>query len=291
MATPGSGIDVESLRGWIGRSESQTDFVTVPAVHRLAAMLDRDDAFPRAGDPLPAGWHAIFFPRVVSQSRIGPDGHPQRGDFVPPVPLPRRMFAGRRTVFHAPLHVGEEIRKESVIAAVDLKEGRSGTMVFVTVRSEIHSPRGHAITEEQDIVYRGEDHAAARSGAVSPVEPAGRAAAAWSRTVVPDEVLLFRYSALTFNGHRIHYDLPYAAATEGYPALVVNGGLATLLLYELHRAHSCAAIRSMASRNLRPMFAHRPMRLEGGPAGSGAELRVLDAGGAVTLSAQAEWAP
>ena len=148
--------ELDQLTQWIGRTESDADYVTVPAVHRLSATLDREDPMPRIGDPLPIGWHSILFPRVVRHSQVGADGHPKRGDFLPPVPLPRRMFAGKRITFHSPLRVGDEARRESVIQNVTQKTGRSGRMVFVTVKTDIHSPRGLAITEEQDIVYRGE---------------------------------------------------------------------------------------------------------------------------------------
>src|SRR3990172_3803991 len=132
---PDSQLDL--LRDWIGRTESQVDQVTIPAVHRLAATLDRSDPMPRPGDPLPPGWYSILFPRVVLQSEIGADGHPRRGDFLPPVPLPRRMFGGRRTTFHAELRIGDEVRKDSTIASVTAKEGRQGLMVFVTVSAAI----------------------------------------------------------------------------------------------------------------------------------------------------------
>jgi len=335
-------VDVDALRSWIGRTETQWDHVTVPAVQRLAALLDCDDTLARRGDILPAGWHAILFPRVVRQSQVGPDGHPRRGDFLPPVPLPRRMFAGRRTLFRAPLQVGDEVRKDSTIANVTFKEGRSGPMVFVTVRGDIYSERGLAVTEEQDIVYRAEEvpvsaasgarggdwqgtagsqanGSQARSQGAGPQtgsqaaasQTGGSQAAAsqtggsqaasaqaqwtadgplWQREIVADEVMLFRYSALTYNGHRIHYDLPYATGVERYPALVVNGGLVTLLLYELLRSHASAPVLSMSSRNMRPLFAGRPMRLEAQPAAAGALLRVLDASAAVAIAAQVEWA-
>src|SRR5688572_17915623 len=137
--------DLEKLKDWIGEKESALDYITVPAVQRLAATLDRDDPMPKAGDSLPIGWHAILFPRVVRHSQIGPDGHPQRGDFLPPVPLPRRMFAGRRVSFHADLRVGERARKEAEIINVTIKEGRSGKMVFVTARHSIDGPKALAI--------------------------------------------------------------------------------------------------------------------------------------------------
>src|SRR5688572_31248336 len=225
---------LEKLKEWIGRTESDIDYVTVPAAVRLAATLDRDDPQPRMGDPLPIGWHQVLFPRVVRHSQIGADGHPERGDFLPPVPLPRRMFAGKRTTFHADLQVGDAVRRDSSSKDVVIKQGRTGQMVFVTVRTEVNSPRGLAITEEHDYVYR---EAAPGGTPPQPPQPEiGRAS--WSRTVTPDPVMLFRYSALTFNGHRIHYDFPYVTKTEGYPGLVMNGGLTTLLVFELARAHA-----------------------------------------------------
>ena len=280
-------MELEKLKDWIGQREADVDHVTIPAVHRLAATLDRDDPMPKAGDPLPIGWHSILFPRVVRHSQIGADGHPARGDFLPPVPLPRRMFAGKRTTFSGELRVGDEVRRESVIKDVTIKQGRSGQMVFVTVRTDITSKRGLAISEEQDIVYRGEPDPNA------PPPPPQRAPgeAAWSRTITPDPVLLFRYSALTFNGHRIHYDHPYVTGTEGYPNLVMNGGLTTLLVYELARAQAAAPIRHMASRNVRALFVNRPITLGGAPATDGktAKLWAADPDGALALSAEAEF--
>jgi 3-methylfumaryl-CoA hydratase len=285
--------DIESLRHWIGRSETQVDHVTVPAVQRLSALLDRDDPLPRLGDVLPIGWYSVLFPRVVRRSQVGPDGHPARGDFLPPVALPRRMFAGRRTWFHAPLLVGDAAEKRASIKDVTSKQGRSGAMVFVTVRAEIHSPRGLAIVEEQDIVYRD-----AANGRESGERPADAAAstpalpeALWRRPFKADELTLFRYSALTFNGHRIHYDRPYTTGVEGYPTLVVNGGLATLLLYELARDHVAQPIAALHSRNLRPMFVDQALALEGAPTpDGGAWLRVVDPSGAITLAAEARFA-
>jgi 3-methylfumaryl-CoA hydratase len=279
--------DLEKLKEWVGQKESDIDYVTVPAVHRLAATLDRDDPRPRMGDPLPAGWHQILFPRVVRHSQIGADGHPQRGDFLPPVPLPRRMFAGKRTTFHADLQVGDTVRRNSVIQEVNIKQGRTGTMVFVTVKTELTSPRGLAITEEQDLVYR---EAPAPGAPPQPPQPApGRAV--WSRSVTPDPVMLFRYSALTFNGHRIHYDLPYVTQVEGYPGLVMNGGLTTLLVFELARTHASTPIRHIASRNVRALFVNQPIALGGEPAADNrtAKLWALNPDGALALTADAEF--
>ncbi|MBY0266354.1 MAG: MaoC family dehydratase N-terminal domain-containing protein [Burkholderiales bacterium] len=280
--------DLDSLKQWIGRSESAIDYVTVPAVDRLSATLDRDDAFPKIGDPLPVGWHSILFPRVVRHSQIGADGHPARGDFLPPVPLPRRMFAGKRSTFIAPLLVGDEVKRVSTIHNVTVKDGRSGRMVFVTVKTDISSPRGLAISEEQDIVYRGEPD---KNAPPPPAQPApGKAV--WQHQVTPDPVMLFRYSALTFNGHRIHYDHPYVTGTEGYPNLVMNGGLTTLLAYELARTHATTPIRFMSSRNVRALFVGRTITICGEPSADNktAKLWAQDDTGALALSAEAEFA-
>ncbi|MCW5575089.1 MAG: MaoC family dehydratase N-terminal domain-containing protein [Burkholderiales bacterium] len=280
--------DLESLKQWIGRTETAVDYVTVPMVDRLSATLDRDDAFPKTGDPLPVGWHSTLFPRIVRHSQIGPDGHPQRGDFLPPVPLPRRMFAGKRSTFIAPLQVGDEVRRLSTIQNVTVKDGRSGRMVFVTVKTDISSPRGLAITEEQDIVYRGEPD---KNAPPPPPQPApGKAV--WQHQVTPDPVMLFRYSALTFNGHRIHYDHPYVTGTEGYPNLVMNGGLTTLLVYELARTHASTPIRFMSSRNVRALFVGRTITLCGEPSADNktAKLWAQDDSGALALTAEAEFA-
>jgi len=279
--------NLEKLKQWIGRRESDLDYVTIPAVHRLAATLDRDDPMPKLGDALPVGWHSILFPRVVRQAQIGADGHPRRGDFLPPVPLPRRMFAGKRITIHAALRVGDEVKREATIKDVSLKQGRTGQMVFVTVTTDISGPRGVAINEEQDIVYR--EDPAPNTPPPSPQPAPGNAA--WKKTVTPDPVMLFRYSALTFNGHRIHYDHPYVTQVEGYPDLVMNGGLTTLLVFELARAHAATPLKYLSSRNVRPMFVNRPLAVYGKPSADGksAKLWVMDDEDALALSATAEF--
>ncbi|MEN9782710.1 MAG: hypothetical protein RJA24_53 [Pseudomonadota bacterium] len=279
--------ELESLKEWIGRTETAIDYVTVPAVNRLSATLDRDDAFPKMGDPLPVGWHSTLFPRVVRHSQIGPDGHPARGDFLPPVPLPRRMFAGKRTTFIAPLFIGDEVHRESTIQNVTIKDGHSGRMVFVTVKTDISNAKGVAISEEQDIVYRGEPD---KNAPPPPPQPApGKAV--WKHEVTPDPVMLFRYSALTFNGHRIHYDHPYVTGVEGYPNLVMNGGLTTLLVYELARTHGSTAIKFMSSRNVRALFVGRTITVGGEPSADNktAKLWAQDDTGALALTAEAEF--
>ena len=277
--------NLEELKKWIGEKETDVDYVTIPSVYRLSATLDRDDPMPKFGDPLPIGWHQLLFPRIVRHSQVGADGHPARGDFLPPVPLPRRMFAGKRNTFHAPLQIGDEVRRESEIMSVTPKQGRTGQMVFVTVKTEIKSPRGLAITEEQDIVYREEPDPNA------PPPPPAKAPgeAVWVNRVTPDSVMLFRYSALTFNGHRIHYDHPYVTKVEKYPDLVMNGGLTTMLVTELARTHGKSPLKTLASRNVRPLFVNREITICGEPSADGksAKLWAQDDTGALALSAEA----
>jgi 3-methylfumaryl-CoA hydratase len=278
--------DMAGLKKWIGEKETAIDYVTVPTIHRLSALLDRDDPLPKPGDPLPIGWHAILFPRVVRQSQIGPDGHPARGDFLPPVPLPRRMFAGKTVTFTGELRVGDEVRRESVIQDVELKQGRTGEMIFVTVKTDIHSPRGLAITDLQRIVYR--EAAGPNAKAAPPQAAPGEAR--WKKTVTPDTVMLFRFSALTFNGHRIHYDLPYVTQVEGYPALIVNGNLSTLMMFEMARENAGRPIARFSSRNVSPLFVGRPLHVCGAPAEGNktVKLWVTNNQGALALTADAE---
>jgi 3-methylfumaryl-CoA hydratase len=238
-------------RSWLGRTEHRQDLVGAAPLAALAATLDRDEPEPLPGSDVPPLAHWLFFLPLARQSEIGTDGHAKRGGFLPPVPLPRRMWAGGRLDFHHPLQVGDEVTRLSRITAIDAKAGRSGTLVFVTVRHEISNARGLAISEEHDIVYRDLPPPGAAASAPQPA-PAG---AAFEREIVPDPVLLFRYSALTFNGHRIHYDRRYVTETEGYPGLIVHGPLiATLLVDLLRRERPDAVLERFAFTALRPVF-------------------------------------
>ena len=245
-------LDMEHLKGWIGRTESRADLVSATPVQGLSAMLDRDDPEPGAGDPMPPCWHWLYaFTPIPRQSALGPDGHPNRGGFLPPVPLPRRMWAGSRIEFRSPLRVGELLQRNSTIVDVSGKEGRSGSLVFVRVRHEIGNGSGLSLIEEQDIVYRDDP---------KPGEPAPAAKPApvdcdFRRSIQPDPTLLFRYSALMHNGHRIHYDRPYAIEVEGYPGLVVHGPLiATLLLDLLRRNLPHATLERFEFRAVSALF-------------------------------------
>jgi 3-methylfumaryl-CoA hydratase len=245
-------MSLEKLKEWIGRSQTMEDLAAPFPVRALAATFDADDPDPKAGDPLPPLWHWLYFLEIAPQSKIGPDGHAERGDFLPPVPLPRRMWAGSRFVFDGePLRIGDTIQRRSVIKSVEPKTGSTGSMVFVTVEHTISGPRGPALVEEHDIVYR---EAAKPGEAVRPPKPAPTDAT-WSRTVAADPVLLFRFSALTFNGHRIHYDQPYVTGVEGYPGLIVHGPLMGILQIELaRRSNPKKVARSFEFRALSPVF-------------------------------------
>ncbi len=278
--------ELDTLRDWIGRTERRTDTVGASAAAALAATLDRDEPEPPPGSDLPPLWHWMFFAPLARASEIGADGHPRRGGFLPPVPLPRRMRAGSRLDFHHPLQVGDEITRTSRIADVSVKTGRSGALVFVTVRHEIANARGLAISEEQDLVFRD----APQPGAAAPAPQPAPADAEFSRAIVPDPVLLFRDSALTFNGHRIHYDRPYAMAEEGYPGLVVHGPLiATLLIDLLRRQQPGARVRRFAFKAVRPLFDIHPFAVCGRADG---ERRVAlwarDHEGCLAMQAHAE---
>ena len=251
-----------ALTDWIGRTESRADVIAPEPCAGLAAALDRPADPPPPGTPIPPLWHWLYFLDRARASELGPDGHPRRGGFLPPVPLPRRMWAGSRLKFHAPLCIGERVERRSTIADVVPKSGRSGDLVFVTVRHDYvrESAAAPALTEEHDIVYRD----APRPGETppTPTPPAGEAE--WRREWRPDPVLLFRYSALTFNGHRIHYDHPYATGVEGYPGLVVHGPLiATLLLELLRDARPQARVTAYRFRALRPTFDTAPFLVSG----------------------------
>ena len=266
-------MNIEQLQAWIGKTETHGDEVTAAPIAALAATLDLDP--PGAHLPLPPLWHWLYFLPIHKQSELGSDGHARRGGFLPPVDLPRRMWAGGRLEFHRPLHTGEHITRTSRIAAVRFKEGRSGPLVFVLVRHEILDAAGLAISEEHDIVYR--DHA--RGEASEPASQAAPTGAAWQRIIHPDDVLLFRYSALTFNGHRIHYDRRYATEIEHYPGLVVHGPLiATLLADLLRRNLPGATMTRFEFRAVSPIFDIADFTICGNPEGDEKTIRLWAAG-------------
>lgn len=280
----------KALEDWIGTTETVTDRIATAPPRGLAATLDRHQV-PAEGDALPPLWHWLYFLETPPASRLGGDGHPDRGDFLPPVELPRRMWAGSRLQFHQPLRIGESARKTSRIANVVEKQGRSGQLVIVTVEHTVHGESGLAITDEVDIAYREAPKTDSQTAAPEPVKPPGDAQ--WSHSITPDPTLLFRYSALTFNTHRIHYDYPYTTEVEGYPGLVVHGPLTLTLLTEAFASeHPQRRIASLTMRALRPLFHGTPFHLQGRLSDDGgqAELWTLDGDGGMTMQATAELA-
>ena len=276
----------ENYDAWIGRREDHADTITAAPLAALAATLDRDDPPPGPGSPVPPLWHWLYFLPMARQSELGPDGHPRRGGFLPPVALPRRMWAGGRLQFERPLRVGEIATRRSEIASVATKSARSGPLVFVTVRHEISTAAGRALSEEHDIVYRD----LPAPGSAAPAPPAAPTDAAFAREVAPDAVLLFRYSALTFNGHRIHYDRRYVTEVEGYPGLIVHGPLiATLLLDLLRRERPDAAVRRFEFKAVSPLFDGRAFQVCGRPDGANRfALWARNPDGALAMQASAD---
>ena len=268
--------DITDLATWVGRSETVHDTIGATPVQALTATLDHAPAAVDTGSALPPLWHWLYFLPLHRQSEIGPDGHARRGGFLPPVPLPRRMWAGSQFEFRAPVRVGDAVARRSTIEDVSSKTGRSGRLVFVKVRHELrcNGAAEPALLEYHDIVYRE----ARQPGDVDPPPTAAPAGATWQRRIVPDDVLLFRYSALTFNGHRIHYDRRYVTEVEGYPGLVVHGPLiATLLMDLLRRQLPAAEVAAFRFKAVRPTFDLHPFQVNG---------RLQDDGRSVHLWAQ-----
>ena len=261
------------LSGWIGKTETVTDGVTATPYAALSATLDRAAERPPVGTPLPPLWHWLYFLPLYRQSEVGPDGHAKRGGFLPPVPLPRRMWAGSQFEFNQPPCVGDRISRVSTIADITEKSGRTGPLVFVKVRHEIRAndEPSPAIVEFHEIVYRE----AAKPGDSAPPPKAAPSENAWQRHCVPDDVLLFRYSALTFNGHRIHYDRRYVTEVEGYPGLIVHGPLIATLLLDLLRSElPDAVVRRYEFRAVRPLFDINPFDVCGQPSVDGKSVRL-----------------
>jgi 3-methylfumaryl-CoA hydratase len=264
-----------TLKDWLGRKRREDDELSTGSVRRLAAMLDQDPAAYQRGVELPESWYAILFGPTARQSIIGRDGHPRTGDdLLPPLNNTRRMFAGRRVKFHKPLRVGDMVERVSTVRQVEPKTGRTGSFVLVTVMHEMSAGAGVAVTEEQDLVYREAVSAPADSTS-KPVQQAKPQAATekadHSVEWKPDTVQLFRYSALTYNAHRIHYDLPYTREVEGYPALVINGGLIALMLVEAARPKLTGTIAGYDARAMAPLFIGQTVLLNSRAAGDTVE--------------------
>ena len=276
-------LDIDHLRGWIGNNETMSERLTPQLVARFNATLNiEEDAVPGAEAPLMI--HFCLAQPVAAASHLGHDGHPKRGGFLPPVSLPRRMWAGGKITFHAPLVIDEMVTRTSRIDNVEVKQGRSGTLCFVTVIHEYSCGGSLAVCERQDVVYRE-----APTGSAATVAADTAPAGTKSRQVVADATMLFRYSAITFNGHRIHYDAPYARTVEGYGGLVVHGPLqATLMAHMAAEIHGHAPTR-FSFRGKTPIFDDAPFMLHATEDDGGLSLWTARDGGPVAMQAKAGW--
>jgi 3-methylfumaryl-CoA hydratase len=266
------GFDINNLRQWIGRVQESSDVVTAAPLACLNATLDRDDPEPQYGDEIPPSGHWMYFLNPSRQSELDVNGHAKKGDFLPPVPLERRMWAGGRLKFILPIRIGDAITRTSEIIDVRLKEGKTGPLVFVIVRHQVYGPDGLSIEEEHDIVYRSRP-----SQNILPLVSEQKYSPIWQRIVNADSVMLFRYSALIFNGHRIHFDREYVTKDEGYPGLVVHGPLIATLLMDLCRQNAPdKRIVCFDYRALGPIFDLGPFFINGSPKDRGVNLWALD---------------
>lgn len=270
--------------------ERMADVCALPLVHRVAATFDLDPARYRNGDRLPRGWHVCLFTVPTRQSLLRPDGAAGLGVTLPDVGLPRLMIGGRRIRFTGDIPIGAAVRRESRRKAVISKQGRSGRFVIVTIQHDVYveGESRPVIEEEQDYVMREAADAPAPAAAKDSRAQTERPKPTAARTVIPDETLLFRYSAITFNPHRIHYDHPYATSQEGYPALVVNGGIASILLLELFKSAAGRDPTSVTARNVAPLFCGRALHLNGRDEGSAWRMWAENDGNELALEASIE---
>lgn len=267
---------------WIGRSETRSDIVTPGLVDRFCATLDQ----PLTGE-IPQGLHWCLCLPDAPTSELGADGHPAKGGFLPPIPLPRRMWASSSVSFDHPLQLGEEITRVSTIASIEEKSGKSGDLVFVGVDHQTRVGDRVAISERQNIVYRQPAASAAPAASTGTSRP-DLSVWDWQQEIIPSETMLFRYSALTFNSHRIHYDRPYAVEEEGYPGLVVQGPLmATMLLNLAARQLGGNKLSRFSFRGRAPAFANGPLNLVGRREGENIILAVLGMDGEAIMTAEA----
>lgn len=277
----------EHWQRWIGRSQEDSDVIDPVRARALQATLDDPAAPLAAGDALPQLWHWIYFWSFAPHASLGPDGHAARGGFLPPINLPRRMWAGCRAEFIRPLKIGAEALRRTTLSKIQRKQGSSGQLIFVTMDHEYADAEGVCIKEAQDIVFRE----AARPGEKLDAGERAPAVLPWRRKVAADPILLFRYSALTFNGHRIHYDHKYTTEVEGYPGVVVHGSLLATLMMELAREKvTDRPIRSFVCRALRPVFHPSDFSVGGrlAPDKESAQLWVADSHGYFAMQARAD---
>ncbi len=284
MAT--AALDLDALKTHVGRTQTATDVLLPGPANQLRLTFGRAEREFQAGDPLPPGWLALYFLPRFATADLRPDGSPRDTGVIPPMPLPRRMFAGERVRFHRPLRIGETVRRETRLADLSVKSGGTGTLVFATVTSRVLGADGAvALEDERRSVFREEVKAGERNQA--PKREPAPADVPWRRRVTPDAVLLFRFSALTFNSHRIHYDRAWAMDVEGYPGLVVHGPLTTTLLVDFARdSNPGRTLVSYATQARAPLFDTAPFELRGRPTATGCECWALTPEGTVAMSCE-----
>lgn len=279
-------IDIEPIRAHLGRVVTDTDEASAAPMRGMVVTFDRDEVAPAHGEPIPPGWHLAYFPEASRLGSLGEDGLPLERGVLPKMPLPRRMYAGASLRFHAPILVGDTLRRETEFSDVQLRRGSTGTLIIATQTRRIFTPRGLALTEDTISVFREAVPPGTKSGIPQTDPPP--AGMTWSRTITPDPVSLFRYSALTFNPHRIHYDRPYATTVEGYPGLVVHGPFSQQCLLDLLRDSVRRPIASFTMRARAPLFDVAPFMLAGHMAGENeAELYAVSPQGGIAMAARA----
>jgi 3-methylfumaryl-CoA hydratase len=280
-------LDLDHLRQWIGRTSEASDVVTAQLVKGLRATLFQEIGEPKPGDAAPFTVHWCLAQPVFAMSMLSADGHPTRGGFLPPVPLPRRMWAGGELQFFDPRRVGDDTTRKSRISDVTVKTGSTGQLCFVSVEHEVTTPRGTAIRERQDIVYRGVESTQSATPAKAASPPP---VAKHRETHMADPVLLFRYSALTFNGHRIHYDRDYVTKVEGYPGLIFHGPLQAAFIVELAaKLHGGKPPRKFSYRGVQPLFEGAEFSVNASDNGTGLELWTANSAGQPTMKGTATW--
>ena len=279
-------VDIEPLKKQLGRRVEDEDIVTEMPLKGIIATFDRDEKVPAAGEPIAPGWHLCFLHSYARRAALGEDGLPTQSDVLPRMPLPRRMYAGSTFTFEGDIRVGDKLRRETEFTDVQLRNGSTGTLIVTTQTRRIFTLRGLAVTEAANTVFREEVKAGGKSGL--PMRDAAPKDVIWRRTIKPDPVMLFRYSALTFNPHRIHYDRTYCIETEGYPGLVVHGPFAQQCIFDLLRdSKPDRRIKTLSVRARAPLFDTAPFDVVGRPTpdGNGAELWTVTPQG--TIAAQA----
>jgi 3-methylfumaryl-CoA hydratase len=285
----------ELLTAWTPEAAETTQTISAEPAVALSGLFDAEPAVTGPGDPLPPLWHWLYFLERPARRELGPDGHPAAGRFLPPIPQRRRMFAGGRVSYDSPIRCGDEITRRNELVGWKVRQGRTGELLFVTVRSTFTRAGTAIATEEQDIIYRS----GAPTAPATPTAPAPSSTpttpatptrpgppAPWHRQMTADPVLLFRFSALTYNAHRIHYDAQYATAVEGHRGLVVHGPLLALLCLELPRQHQPQTpVTHVSFRARSTLFAGQPFTVSGGPDDGGCAMRVTGPDAVIALTA------